>query len=1100
MKLDSIVYDYGTLQSAISDALNNESPTFKAIYPSDTATSLVNVMAAYGSMLQYQLVSAMANMYTDSAYSEAGIYQLAETLGNRLHGNISSQVYCNITRENLKGVNITIPAGTKFTVEDLNFFNPETIVFPLSANTINRVKLVQGIKLTSEQVASGISGEKIYFCEDFKCNTNMVDVYVNGELWDITDSFLPYVVTDTSISNRSQAVILKTDPDGRTYIKFGNNTNGRIPEKGASVRIEYVSNEGANGNLNNNNLEIQLATPIYYTNSSNTREKLEVKIDAVSTASGGFNTQSLETLKQSSPYVFGSGQRAVRRNDYKSMLLNKCGYLTCNVWGEYEEAAIQGGYDKIMMNMVYYTGIKAIQKYDLQPVRSLDIDIADIATTKYAIVVQDGSQGTTGIDYTGWYLKKLPDDYEYDPEDPVPLTINDIVKDYSDADNDIATFPTKAEAEAYITQYGLDRANAIQYNTDPDKFSPFVSLWLDNPADPKREDVEFYPIAGSIEGARGFLGSYVVDIASYDINNTPISVKYRDKQGTGILTCDPSINNTLIKFEETVYPANDLIKDTHYDSELHEDVYNFIITSNQELNSPSEDLTKILIEDDANYITSGLDAKTGQPFVITFDNPYQLRFEFTDKNRVVGAFAFKTPDNEQDYKNFMHQFAIYGTKKENPEYNNVKNSNEWTKLSGMQTFDEEITFNQYSDWVTTSVYDPEKSNTDEEDITDTRELITDPESEYYGKIIYTTQLIGDDYTYSIKVDGNTVPVTDYTINNETGIVLFTNTDNIPAENANVLLYATTYFWTKYKHYVIEIYSIHDTSQQSPQKLAFKQIKALYKDSLSTIDYTNNNAINLNVPLRIVDEDVKTICLPTNMEYYEYKVSLSNITEGNGYRTGDILKWTNTVDGITYTFIANIINLGTQQFNISLQTENGLISNNLRGKSNLLVTSDTFDASTSTTRGSGGTISIMSNSTINVYGSYTGNFYTNADIQSADLPVINKYNHFTTYIEFKQPLIKNVTIEANIEYENVTNYQTVRNNVIAAINALFDLQPYSIGSSLNVSDIWKAINSVEGVRRFNVITPLNNIDTLPYELLMLPAENLIINDIINSEYK
>ena len=1092
MKLDSIVYDYGSLQTAIADALNNESPTFKAIYPSDTATSLVNTLASYGSMLQYQLVSAMANMYADSVYSEAGIYQLAETLGNRLHGNISSQLYCDITRENLKGVNITIPAGTKFTVEDLNFFNPETIIFPLSANTINRVKLVQGIKLASEQTASGISGEKIYFCEDFKCNTNMVDVYVNGELWDITDSFLPYVVTDTSISNRSQAVILKTDPDGRTYIKFGNNTNGRIPEKGSTIRIEYVSNEGANGNLNNNNLEIQLSTPIYYTNSANTREKLEVKITAVSTASGGFNTQSLETLKQSSPYVFGSGQRAVRRNDYKSMLLNQCGYLTANVWGEYEEAAIQGGYNKIMMNMVYYSGIKAIQKYDLQPVRSLDIDIADIATTKYAIVVQDASENTD-IDYTGWYLKKLPDDF--DPAEGLPLTIDNVTKDYSDTDDTIATFPTKTEAEAYITQYGLDSAEAFQYHTDPDEFSPFVSLWLDNPADPKRDTSMFYPVSGSIEGARGFLGSYVIDISSYDINNTPVSVKYRDKQGTGILTCDPSINNLLENFEEKVYPVNDFISDTHYDPEVEEDVFNFKITSNQKEVIQGENLTEILVKNDVDYVTSGKDAKTYQPFVITFDNPYQLRFEF-DNPVTIGAFAFKTPSSEDKYKNFMHQFAIYGfdpNSNTEPDYTNVKNDSSWVKLSGMQTFDAEITANHYSDWVTTNVYNPEQSNTSEEDVTSTRELVD-------GKVIYTTQLIDDDYLYSLKVNGNTMSISDYIINKETGVISFTDSSKVPAENATVIVYGTTYNWTRYKYYVIEIYSIHDTSQASPQKVAFKQIKALYRDSLSTISYSNNNAINLNIPLRIEGEDTKVICLPENMEYYEYKVTLSGITEDNGYRTGDILKWSNTVDGITYTFIANIINLATQQYNISLQTNNNLVSNNLRGKSNLIVNNDTLDASISTTRGAGGTISIASTSTINVYGSYTGNFYTNTDIQSADLPVLNKYNHFTTYIEFRQPLIKNVTIEANVEYENVTNYQTVRNNVIAAINALFELQPYSIGSSLNVSDIWKAINSVEGVRRFNVVTPLNNIDTLPYELLMLPAENLIINDIINSEYK
>ena len=1094
MKLDSIIYDYDTFQSAITDALNTESPTFKAIYPSDTATSLVNTLASYGSMLQYQIVSAMANMYTETAYSEAGIYQLAETLGNRLHGNISSQIYCDITRNNLKGINITIPAGTKFTVEDLNFFNPETIVFPISTNTLYKVKLVQGIKLVSEQTAAGISGEKIYFCDEFKCNTNMVDVYVNGELWDITDSFLPYVITDTSVSNRAQAVILRTDPDGRTYIKFGNNTNGRIPEKGSSIRIEYVSNEGANGNLNNNNLEINLSTPIYYTNSSNTRERLDVKITAISTASGGFNTQSLDVLKQSSPHVFGSGQRAVRRNDYKSMLLNKCGYLTCNVWGEYEEAEIQGGYDKIMMNMVYYSGIKSIQKYDLQPIQSLDIDIGDIASTLYALTVDS-------TDYAGYFVKKLDD------EQQIPIGPENVSLNYTD--EDVLTFQTRSEAEAYRTEHGLNVEGA--FVQDEETLPCGISVtWLDNPAKPIRETTSFYNIGGNIEGARGFLGSYVLDISSYDIDNNVISVKYRDKQGTGVLTCDPSINNTLNNFETTVFPSNDLIKDTHYDSQEGMDVFNFELTSNQDFKDGDiADLREYLVKDRAaidpdykGYESSGIDAVTLQPFVITFDNPYQLRFKF-DERTAVGAFAFKTPDEPSMYKNFMHQFAIYGTdtvvSNGEPDWKNVKNNSSWVKLSGMQTFDAEINTNAYSDWVTTSIYNPETATSFDDDVTSTR-----AEDEEH-RVTYTTQYTGSEYSYIIKVNGLTIPTTDYTVDSTTGIVMFTSTDKEPAEGDTVIVVATSYNWVKYKFYVVEIYTVHDTSIRSPQKIALKQIKALYKDSLSTINYTNNNAVDLNVPLTVKSgTEIKTICLPDNMEFYEYTVSLNGLTEDNGYRTGDILRWTNTIDNITYTFIVNILSLGAKSYKIELQTtKDGLTSvpsTNLRGKSNLLITSDVLDASSSITRGAGGTISITSKSTVNVYGSYTGNFYTNADIQSADLPVLNKYNHFTTYIEFKQPLIKNVTIEANVEYENVTNYQVVRNNVIAAINALFDLQPYSIGSSLNVSDIWKAINSVEGVKRFTVVTPVNDINTLPYELLMLPAENLIINDIINSEYK
>ena len=108
MKLDNVIYDVETLAKAITEQWNAESTAFQAMYPSDTATSLVNGMSAYGSMLQYCLVSAMANCYTDSAFSEAGVYQLADTLGNTLHGNVSSQVLVNLTKNNFIGKIFTI--------------------------------------------------------------------------------------------------------------------------------------------------------------------------------------------------------------------------------------------------------------------------------------------------------------------------------------------------------------------------------------------------------------------------------------------------------------------------------------------------------------------------------------------------------------------------------------------------------------------------------------------------------------------------------------------------------------------------------------------------------------------------------------------------------------------------------------------------------------------------------------------------------------------------------------------------------------------------------------------------------------------------------
>ena len=1153
MKLDSIVYDYGSLTGAIAETLNSESASFQAIYPSDTATSLVNVLGSYGAMLQYQIVSALANCYTDSAYSETGVRQLAETLGNRLHGNISSHVYCDIQRTTLTGLsNIVIPAGSVFDIDGVKFFNQEPVIFTTQGDTVENVRLIQGTLLTSVQYSSGISGEKIYFCDDFKCNTNLVHVYVNDEEWTISDSFLPYVVTDTSVAAEAQAVVLRTDSNGRSYIKFGNNSNGIVPSSGSTIRIEYISNEGAEGNLSGTNLDIKLETPLYFT-SNGVSKQLQVEIYATSTASGGFNTQSLDILRASSPYVFGSGQRAVRRNDYKSMLLNKCGYLTCNVWGEYEEAKLYGGYDKIMMNMVYYSGIKSIQKYSYQPLKTLYINVPQLET-------------------------------------------------------------------------------------------------MEN---------NLYNFTNNLTGARGFGGSYIIELTSYNSDNQLETIQYRDRSGTGILTCDPSINTQFVKDEDinnknvlTIFPLNDL--DTAYSQR------EFNISTNQQYEegtSPANANPEILItgsnSEVGDYLSTGKDIN-GQPKIINFDNPFQIRFNFAARE-TIAAFAFQAPRDETKLGKFMNQFAIFATNETDPSYDNVKNNTAiWTRISELQTFDHSLATDEWSDWITTNTYQPNTALTETEDLTNSREIISYDPDVYSPNVFIIENLVGEDYTYKVQV-GSEIQLTNTYYIEENRLVF-----NHPIEEGTqVILYATSSTWLRYKNYVIEIYTLKDAAVTSPRYICMQKIKALFKNTVSTIDYSNNNYVNMNIPIldtenivatytrdgelpmtpgwlsltpsgdalepnyntvytitdsstrentitlndgghdyvvgetltvtaadagiytdvigfkikveavttdgvhtgiisdcslleeyrtryincttgiitatlddpshtgtnatfeivstqtheysgskvrwyplaeppryELTGVNIKRLALPEDLQYYEYALTYNNITETAGYRTGELLTYETIIDNYKYIFDITIKNIATQEFKVKLAIDNNYPSEILRGKSNLnLENVEVIGGS-----GMGGTITVSSTATLKATGSYIGNFYSNSDIQAADLPTINKYNHFTTYIEFKQPRIKNVKLNIVLEYENVSNYQSVKKNVITAINNVFEITPEYLGKSLDVSKIWKAINSVEGIKRFLVVDPINNIDCMPYELIMLPEENLIIQDILNDEVK
>lgn len=100
-----------------------------------------------------------------------------------------------------------------------------------------------------------------------------------------------------------------------------------MPASGSIVRIEYVSNDGSKGNIEKTNMAAELMTQIYGVDNS-VDTLLTVDIVTPQPSYGGFDTQSLDILKESSPYVFASGNRAVRREDYKALLLNKCGYIS----------------------------------------------------------------------------------------------------------------------------------------------------------------------------------------------------------------------------------------------------------------------------------------------------------------------------------------------------------------------------------------------------------------------------------------------------------------------------------------------------------------------------------------------------------------------------------------------------------------------------------------------------------------------------------------------------------------------------------------------------------------------------------------------------
>lgn len=110
--------------------------------------------------------------------------------------------------------------------------------------TKHYLKIVQGVWTSVTFQATG----NLY--ETFQVNTTALydkqymKVYVNGD--EYTQTACLYDMTENS-----KEYLVSTGFDGNFEISFGNNVHGNAPEKGDSIVVEFLTHDGANGNIVN---------------------------------------------------------------------------------------------------------------------------------------------------------------------------------------------------------------------------------------------------------------------------------------------------------------------------------------------------------------------------------------------------------------------------------------------------------------------------------------------------------------------------------------------------------------------------------------------------------------------------------------------------------------------------------------------------------------------------------------------------------------------------------------------------------------------------------------------------------------------------------
>ena len=247
------------LSEIYQDAINYISTSYGNINQYFTMASpmgqLLQVMLNYGRMILYYIEDSITELNINTASRPSSIRGLASLTGHNpsramaargaLAFNIKSQ------KPEVYGSIVTIPNYTTLTNNSNGL--TYTVILPGEEARIDlsaisnklEVNILQGIIEYQQATGTGTPLQSFNFStkKGGSIDNYFVNVYVNGNRWPAVDSIL-------DMTYDQEICMVRTGQSGGLDLFFGNGYNGKVPELGSTILIEYLVCDGDAGNLN----------------------------------------------------------------------------------------------------------------------------------------------------------------------------------------------------------------------------------------------------------------------------------------------------------------------------------------------------------------------------------------------------------------------------------------------------------------------------------------------------------------------------------------------------------------------------------------------------------------------------------------------------------------------------------------------------------------------------------------------------------------------------------------------------------------------------------------------------------------------------------
>jgi len=386
-KLSVSELDFDNIKSNLKTFLQNQSEFQDYDFEGSGFAILLDLLAYNTHYLGFNANMLANEMYLDSADIRKNIVSLAKMLGYTPTSPKAPTASIDILVNNASGTSIIMAKGTTFTttVDGTTYqfvTNAAHTITPSSGvYRFSSIPIYEGTLVTFKYTVDSSDPDQRFIIPSVNADTSTLRVQVQNSVSDTTTTTWTKASGFTSLDNTSKVYFLQEGEDGKFETYFGDGVVGQSLSDGNIVILEYIVSNKAEANGAST-----------FTLSGSVGGFTDVTITTVSSAQGGAEAQTKESIRYNAPLQYARQDRAVTTSDYETLVQELYpNAQSVSAWGGEDDEtpvygvvkiAIKAASGSTLTNTTKESIITQLQKFNVASVRP---EIVDPETTSIII-------------------------------------------------------------------------------------------------------------------------------------------------------------------------------------------------------------------------------------------------------------------------------------------------------------------------------------------------------------------------------------------------------------------------------------------------------------------------------------------------------------------------------------------------------------------------------------------------------------------------------------------------------------------------------------------------------------------------------------------